>query len=91
MKSLVSAVVPSLAAIGLLLVLGIGGVRPAVAQNSSDRPGMSAEQACQNDAYRLCERYIPDRQTTGACLRRNKRQLSPDCAAFFGGRKLRRR
>lgn len=65
---------------------------PAAAQNYPERSGPNAEQACQNDAYRFCERFIPDRGKTGACLRRNKRQLSPECASFFGSRKkLRRR
>jgi hypothetical protein len=89
MKFLVSTANPSLLALGLLLVFGV--ITPAAAQNYPERHGANAEQACQNDAYRFCERYIPDRKTTGACLRRNKRLLSPECAAFFGGRKLRRR
>jgi hypothetical protein len=58
---------------------------PAVAQ------GINAEQACSNDAYRLCERFIPDRDKTGACLRKNKRLLSPDCRIIFSGGKSRRR
>jgi hypothetical protein len=77
------------AALGLAF-LTAGLAAPAAAQGS-DRPQMSAEQACQGDAYRFCERFIPDRNTVGACLRRNKRQLSTDCRAFFTTRKLRRR
>ncbi len=82
-----------LSAVAAALALGLlGGIvaTPAAAQ-APDRSGMTAERACQNDAYRFCERFIPDRNTTGACLRRNKRLLSPECRAFFGGRKLRRR
>lgn len=79
------------AALGLGLLAGSIATTPAAAQNYPERQGMSSEQACQNDAYRFCERFIPDRATTGACLRRNKRLLSPECRVFFGGRKLRRR
>ena len=82
---------PFAAALGLTLMSSGLGAAPAAAQGYSDRPQMTAEQACQNDAYRLCERFIPDRNTTGACLRRNKRLLSADCRAFFTTRKLRRR
>lgn len=59
---------------------------PAAAQSSA------GEMACQNDAFRLCDRYIPDRGKVAACLRRNMLRLSPDCRRMFGGRKsLRRR
>jgi hypothetical protein len=91
MKSLVSAGISALGAVALLVVLGLAGTQPSAAQNYPERQGPSAEQACSNDAYRLCEKFIPDRAKTGACLRRNKRALSAECATFFGGRKLRRR
>lgn len=96
MTSVRIARIPFLAAVAVALALGAAlacgiGSTPAAAQgNYPDRQGMSAEQACANDAYRLCEAFIPDRGKVGACLRRNKRALSPDCATFFGGRKLRR-
>ena len=77
-------------AIGAALACGLAA-SPAAAQNYPDRPGMTAEQACQGDAFRLCERFVPDRNTTGACLRRNKRALSPECRVFFSGRKALRR
>ena len=87
-------IAPAIAvALSLCAVLASGiASTPAAAQNSPERQGMSADQACSNDAYRLCERFIPDRTTTGACLRRNKRALSPECRVFFSGKKpLRRR
>lgn len=89
MKILVWAGRTTLAAAGLFVALALA--TPAAAQNSPERQGMSADQACQNDAYRLCEKFIPDRTTTGACLRRNKRALSPECSVFFSGRKTLRR
>ena len=57
---------------------------PAAAQ-------MTAEQACSGDAQRLCGQFIPDRQTTGACMARLRSQLSPACAAFFKPAKSTRR
>jgi hypothetical protein len=60
---------------------------PAAAQSNE------GEMACQNDAYRLCDRFIPDRGKVAACLRKNLVRLSPDCRRMFTGRKksLRRR
>jgi hypothetical protein len=60
---------------------------PAAAQSNE------GEMACQNDAYRLCERFIPDRGKVGACLRKNRLRLSPDCRRLFssGKKSLRRR
>jgi hypothetical protein len=73
------------AALAFGVMLASGTATPAAAQNTS------AEQACQPDAFRLCEAFVPDRGKVGACLRRNKRQLSAECRVFFSSRKLRRR
>ena len=73
----------SLAAAGLLLGLALTALTPAPVAAQ----GMTPEQACTNDAFRLCNDAIPDRATVGACLRRNARSLSPDCRGFVvGGR-----
>src|SRR5215218_4139045 len=45
----------------------------AVAQSSED------QQACMNDAFRVCSATIPDRTRTIACMVQNKSQLSPGC------------
>jgi hypothetical protein len=66
-----------LAAAGLLAGLALTPA-PAAAQ-------MTPEQACTNDAFRLCNDAIPDRAKVGACLRRNARSLSPDCRTFVVG------
>ena len=42
------------------------------------------EQACTNDAFRLCSADIPDVDRVTVCMTRNKSQLSPGCRAFFG-------
>jgi hypothetical protein len=58
---------------------------PAAAQSNE------GEMACQNDAYRLCERFIPDRGKVAACLRKNRLRLSPDCRRMFSGKKALRK
>jgi len=50
--------------------------------------------ACEPDAMRLCNQYIPDVQRTSACMSHYRRYLSPSCrAVFYGGqkKKVRRR
>lgn len=42
------------------------------------------EQACTNDAFRVCGSEIPDVDRVTACMVRNKSQLSPPCRAQFG-------
>ena len=45
----------------------------AFAQSSED------QQACMNDAFRVCSATIPDRARTTACMVQNKSQLSAAC------------
>src|SRR5829696_2509235 len=45
----------------------------AFAQSSED------QQACMNDAFRVCSATIPDRARTTACMVENKSKLSPAC------------
>ena len=45
----------------------------ALAQSSED------QQACMNDAFRVCSATIPDRARTTACMVQNKSQLSQAC------------
>src|SRR4051794_22038365 len=45
----------------------------AVAQSSED------QQACMNDAFRVCSARIPDRARTTACMVQNKSKLSAAC------------
>jgi len=39
--------------------------------------------ACQDDAFRFCEKAIPDEQRVKNCLVANMRKLSPACHAMF--------
>jgi hypothetical protein len=45
----------------------------AIAQSQED------QQACMNDAFRVCSATIPDRARTTACMVQNKSKLSPAC------------
>ena len=45
----------------------------------------SAQHVCQDDAFRLCNEFIPDRAKVASCLFKQKRQLSPGCRAEMGG------
>ncbi len=71
-----------LAAAGMLIGLGLmfGAPLPAAAQGP-----LNPEQACRDDAFRLCNDLIPDRNKVGACLRRNARSLSRDCHVVIFG------
>src|ERR1700687_4295948 len=66
------------AAAGLWLGLTL---TPVAAQQGTINP----EQACKDDAFRLCNNFIPDRDKVGACLRRNARSLSRDCRTVVTG------
>ena len=47
--------------------------------------------ACEPDAMRLCQQYIPDVDRVRACMAHYRRYLSPACRALFeGGAKKRR-
>lgn len=41
------------------------------------------QQACQPDAFRLCNSEIPDVDRVTACMIAKKSQLSPQCRQFF--------
>jgi hypothetical protein len=41
------------------------------------------QQACSDDAFRLCGPEIPDVDRVTVCMIRNRSQLSPGCQVFF--------
>ncbi len=41
------------------------------------------QQACSDDAFRLCSADIPDVDRVTVCMVRNKSQLSPGCRVYF--------
>ena len=74
----------STALLGLALTFAS---EPAAAQQWS--PEQRA--ACEPDAMRLCQQYIPDVDRVRACMAHYRRYLSPRCRALFeGGAKKRR-
>jgi hypothetical protein len=76
-----------LAGAGLLLALSLAvWAAPAAAQRSDD-VGMQNQNACQGDAQKLCNEFIPDRSKVASCLFKNKRQLSPACRTVISGGK----
>ena len=58
---------------GMLLTAG-----PALAYTSEQ------QQACTDDAMRLCSAFIPDVDRITACMTEKKEQLTPGCRAQFG-------
>jgi hypothetical protein len=66
--------------LGLLLAAGLSVVAlPAASQGYTPEE----QQACSNDAFRLCSAEIPDVDRVTVCMVRNKSQLSPGCRVFF--------
>ena len=41
------------------------------------------QQACSDDAFRLCSAEIPDVDRVTVCMVRNKSRLSPGCRVYF--------
>jgi hypothetical protein len=75
------------AAFGLALTLAS---LPAAAQQWTPKQ----RAACEPDAMRLCNQYIPDVQRVSVCMSAYRRYLSPACHAVFYDsqrKKLRRR
>jgi hypothetical protein len=83
MKSSQFRMVPLFSAVGVAAVLSLVGAMsftpsPAVAQGTPEQ-----QQACQSDAFRLCNEFIPDVQKTTACMARKRASLSPACRGQF--------
>jgi hypothetical protein len=43
------------------------------------------QEACTPDVYRLCSDHIPDEDKIVACLKQNKKKLSPACRKVISG------
>jgi hypothetical protein len=70
----------SLAGIAATFALAVAlAPAPASAQGTPEQ-----QQACQPDAIRLCNDFVPDVQKITACMLRKERYLSPACRAVFG-------
>lgn len=65
---------------GLMLATALSvSLWPAASRAYTDEQ----QQACTGDAFRLCGAEIPDVARVGACMSRNRSQLSPGCRAHF--------
>ena len=67
-----------LVALGFVLA-GIAFAAPAPGQSYSDEE----RQACESDAFRLCNHAIPDQERVKACLITNMSKLTPACRRMF--------
>jgi hypothetical protein len=56
---------------------------PAVAQQPQQQWSQEQRAACEPDAMRLCNQYVPDVQRVSACMSHYRRYLSPACRAMF--------
>jgi hypothetical protein len=66
--------------LGLLLTAWLSvAALPAASQSYTPEQ----QQACSNDAFRLCSAEIPDVDRVTVCMVRNKSLLSPGCRVFF--------
>ena len=77
-------------AVALIALALTFAISPAAAQQWT--PQQRA--ACEPDAMRLCNQYVPDVQRTSACMSHYRRYVSPACRAVLYGsqrKKLRRR
>ena len=69
--------------LGLAAFLGLAlsfTSSPAAAQWTPEQRA-----ACEPDAMRLCNQYVPDVQRVSACMSHYRRYLSPACRAVFAG------
>jgi hypothetical protein len=84
LRPIMTAAALPAALVGLALAFASS---PALAQQWS--PEQRA--ACEPDAMRLCQQYVPDVGRVRACMLHYRRYLSPRCrAALEGGRRGRR-
>ena len=68
----------------IALALAFFAAAPAEAQ-----PTPAQRQACEQDAFRLCNDAIPDEQRVRQCLVRNMRKLNPTCRSAFHRKRAR--
>jgi hypothetical protein len=68
-------------------LLPMAGATPAMAQAQAHDP--KAAELCTPDVMRLCSEFVPDVDLITGCMQKNRRQLSPDCAAVFKPRRRR--
>jgi hypothetical protein len=65
--------------LGLLLATALSFSMPTAGEAYTQEE----QQACSDDAFRLCSAEIPDVDRVTVCMVRNKSQLSPGCRVYF--------
>lgn len=65
---------------GFSLLVAIMAAAPASAQGTARQ-----RSACTDDAYRFCERFVPDADTVAQCLKSHIGSLSRPCRAQIQG------
>jgi hypothetical protein len=71
---------------GIALLLAVMAVSPASAQGTARQ-----RSACTDDAYRLCERQVPDAAAVAQCLRSHIGELSRGCRQQILGAQKKKR
>jgi hypothetical protein len=71
----------------IMAVVALLGLGLTLTSGSAAAQQWSPEQraACEPDAMRLCQQYIPDVDRVRACMAHYRRYLSPACRAVFEG------
>jgi hypothetical protein len=66
---------------GLLVFLFV-----AAGEMQASAQAPNAADICTPDVMRLCSEFIPDRDRIVACLKRKRRQMSPQCVSALSQR-----
>jgi hypothetical protein len=72
--------------LGVAALLGLAltfASMPAGAQQPQGQWTQEQRAACEPDAMRLCNQYVPDVQRISACMAHYRRYLSPACRKVF--------
>ena len=77
----------ALLAFGLLPMAGATQVLATQALAQAYDP--KAAELCTPDVLRLCNEFVPDVDLITGCMQKNRRELSPECAAVFKPRRRR--
>jgi hypothetical protein len=63
----------------------------ALAASAAGAQGTPEQRAaCEGDALRLCQEFVPDVERIKACMARHRSQLSPACRVYFDKGRRRR-
>ncbi len=79
---------------GVAALLGLAltfAALPAVAQQPQGQWTQEQRAACEPDAMRLCNQYVPDVQRISACMAHYRRYLSAACRRVFDSQRKRPR